>query len=66
MIWPRKLNKMINKVHERELRLVLNVLASDLKTLLQKNNDVCNHCKNIQTLLIEILKIINGLAPPHV
>ena len=66
MIWPRKLNKMINKVHERELRLVLNVLASDLKTLLQKNNDVCNHCKNIQTLLIEILKIKNGLAPPHV
>ena len=66
MIWPRKLNKMINKVHERELRLVLNVLASDLKTLLQKNNDVCNHCKNIQTLLIEILKIINDLAPPHV
>ena len=66
MIWPRKLNKMINKVHERELRLVLNVLTSDLKTLLQKSNDVCNHCKNIQTLLIEILKIINGLAPPHV
>ena len=66
MMWPRKLNKMINKVHERELRLVLNVLASDLKTLLQKNNDVCNHCKNIQTLLIEILKIINDLAPPHV
>ena len=66
MIWPRKSNKMINKVHERELRLVLNVLASDLKTLLQKNNDVCNHCKNIQTLLIEILKIINDLAPPHV
>lgn len=66
MIWPRKLNKMINKVHERELRLVLNVLTSDLKTLLQKNNDVCNHCKNIQTLLIEILKIKNGLAPPHV
>lgn len=66
MIWPRKLNKMINKVHERELRLVLNVLTSDLKTLLQKNNDVCNNCKNIQTLLIEILKIKNGLAPPHV
>ena len=57
---------MINKVHERELRLVLNVLTSDLKTLLQKNNDVCNNCKNIQTLLIEILKIKNGLAPPHV
>ena len=66
MIWPRKSNKMINKVHERELRLVLNVLTSDLKTLLQKNNDVCNNCKNIQTLLIEILKIKNGLAPPHV
>ena len=33
---------MINKVHERALRVLLNDHESDLETLLQINNDVCN------------------------
>ena len=28
------------------------------------DNDVCNHHRNIQTLLIEIFKIKKGFAPP--
>ena len=36
---------------------------SDLKTLLQKVNDACNYHRNIQTLLIEIFKSKNDLAP---
>ena len=52
-----------NKVHERALRVVLNDHTSDFRTLLQKNNDLSNHHRNIQTLLIEIFKAKNGLGP---
>ena len=55
---------MINKVHERALRVILNDHESDFETLLQNNNDVCNHHRNIQTLLIEIFKINKGFAAP--
>ena len=34
----------------------------DFETLLQNNNDVCNHHRNIQTLLIEIFKIKKSFA----
>ena len=44
--------------------MILNDHGSDFKTLLQNNNDVCNHHRNIQTLLIEIFKIKKGFAPP--
>ena len=48
---------MRNKVHERALRVILNDHESDFEILLQNNNDVCNHHRNIQTLLIEIFKL---------
>ena len=55
---------MINKAHERALRVLLNDHESDFETLLYINNDVCNHHRNIQTLLIKIFKIKKGFAPP--
>ena len=33
-------------------------------TLLQNNNDICNHHRNIQTRMIEIYKMKNNLNPP--
>ena len=57
------INNMINKVHERTLRVILNDHESDFETL-QNNNDTCNHHRNIQTLLTEIFKIKTGFAPP--
>ena len=54
---------MINKVHEKALRALLNDHESDFEKLLHINNDVCNHHRNIQTLLIEIFKIKKGFAP---
>ena len=44
--------------------MILNDHESDLETLLQNSNNICNHRRNIQTLLIEISKIKNGFAPP--
>ena len=55
---------MINKIHERSLRVVYNDEISDFKSLLAVNNDVTIHCRNIQVLLTEVFKIKNGLAPP--
>ena len=52
---------MINTVYEMTLRVILNDHEIDFETLLQNNNDVSNHHRNIQTLLIEIFKIKKGL-----
>ena len=60
----RTSNNMINKIHERALRLILNDDLSDFDTLLQNNNDNCNHHRNIQTLMVKIYKIKNNLNPP--
>ena len=57
-------NNMINKIHERALRLILNDHTSDVDTLLQNNNDTFNHHRNIQTVMVEIYKIKNNLNSP--
>ena len=57
-------NDMINKVLERAIRVLLNDHGIDFEMLLKINNDVCNHHRNIQTLLIEIFKIKKGFALP--
>ena len=63
MFWSRTSNNMINKLHERSLRVILNDYSSDFNILLE-NNDICNHHRNIQTLLTEVFKMKNKLAPP--
>ena len=55
---------MTNNIHEWALRLVLNDHITDFDTLLQSNNDTCNHHRNIQTLMVEIYKIKINLNPP--
>ena len=59
----RRSNDIINKVHERALRVVIDEQTSDFKKLLQRKNDVCNHHRNIQALSIETFKTKDGLAP---
>ena len=66
MFCSRTSNNMINKIHERALRLIINDHTSDFDTLLQNNNDTCNHPRNIQTLMTEIYKIKNSLNPPTI
>ena len=64
MFCSRTSNNMINKLHERSLRIILNDYSSDFNILLENNNDICNHHRNIQALLIEVFKMKNGLVPP--
>ena len=60
----RQTNKMINKIHEKDLRILLNDHVSDFETMLRNiNNITIQHC-NIETLMSEFFKIKYDLAPP--
>ena len=64
MFCSRHTNNMINKLHDRALRTVLDSHISDFETLLQKSNDIFSHHRNIQMFMIELYKVKNKLAPP--
>ena len=64
MFCSRTSNNMINKLHERSLRVVHKNEVSDFTSLLAIGNEVSIHCRNIQVLMIEVFKIKNSLAPP--
>ena len=66
IIWmfsSRRSNNLINKVHERSLRLITNNENSSFETLLQNINDITVHQRNLQILMTEFYKIIKGEAP---
>ena len=64
MFGSRTSNIMINKLHERAPRVVLGEDSSYLEPLFQNNINIYSHHKNIQSLIIEMFKIKNELAPP--
>ena len=64
IICSRTLNNMINKLHERSLRIILNDYSSNFNILLENNNDTSNYHRNVQALLIEVFNMKNELAPP--
>ena len=64
MFCSRTSNTMINRVNERALRVILGDDLSDFEFLLQNNKDLCSNHKNSQSLMIEMFKIKNELAPP--
>ena len=63
MFCSRQTNNMINKLHERALRLVRNDHVRDFEVLLRKSSDISCHHRNIQMLMIQLYKIKNELAP---
>ena len=58
MIHNRKLNKKINKVHKRTLRIVYGDHKTSFSELLNIDKSVTIHQRNLQDLLIEIYKWI--------
>ena len=64
MFCSRTSNNMINKLHERSLRIILDDYSSNFSIVLEINNDICNHDRNIQALLIEVFKMKKQLATP--
>ena len=59
----RKLNNKINKLYERCLRIVYNNNTSTYKELLETDNFVSVHFRNVQALAIELYKVVNGFSP---
>ena len=52
MLHSRDLNRKINQIHERALQIVYKGNSSSVIELLKKDNSVCIHDRNIQSLAI--------------
>ena len=66
LIWmfhSRTLNKKINKLHERALRLLYKDYISSFENLLNIDNTFTIHEWNLQKLATEMYKIKNNLYP---
>ena len=47
---------MINKLHEMSFRIIPNDYSSDFTILLENNNDISNHRRNIQDEIFKLVK----------
>ena len=66
IIWmycQRRSNNLINKIHERALRIAYNDYVSSFDTLLEKDESVTFHQKNVQSLCLEIYKTTQNVNP---
>ena len=66
LIWmfcSRKMNKKINYIHEKVLRLVYNDYTDTFEDLLVNDKSVSIHHYNIQRVAIEMFKVKNNLCP---
>ena len=63
MMHSRTLNNRINRIHERALRVVYKDDVSSFSDLLKKDNAFTIHERNIQSLAIELFKVVNQISP---
>ena len=63
MCHSRSLNNKISGFLERCQRIIHNHEFLNFEELLNKNNSVSNHHKNIHALVIQIKKLANGFSP---
>ena len=62
MLHSRKLNNKINQLHERCLCVTYGDLSSS-EELLENDNSVSVHKRNIQCLAIKLYTVFNGICP---
>ena len=58
MFHSRHLNNHINRLHERSLRIVYRDRNATFQTLLEMDNSVTIHHRNLQVLATEIYKVV--------
>ena len=59
----RKLHHKTNILHEECLRTIYNDKRSSDEELVSKDGSISMHHKNLQKIIIEIYKVVNGLCP---
>ena len=59
-----RVNNKINWIHERALKITYNDKSSSFQNLLEKDNSVTIHHRNIKILATETYKFLQGLSPP--
>ena len=64
MFHSRSLNNKINRKHERALIITYNDKSSSFQNMLEKDNSVTIHHRNIKILATETYKFLQGLSPP--
>ena len=64
MFCSRTMNRKINHIHERALRLVYQDYTSSFEELLKNDKSLSFHHRNIHQVAIEMYKVWNGLSPP--
>ena len=64
MFHSLSIDKKINLLHERVLRIVYNDFKSSFKNLLEKDGTVSIHVKNLQKLATEMFKISKNFSVP--
>ena len=62
MFHGREINRKINHIHERPLRIAYRYYNSSFKDLRKKDNSVCIHHRNIQSLAVELFKLKENLS----
>ena len=66
MCHSRIINKKINRLHERCLRMIYCDKQSSFEELLEKDSSVSIHERNIQILATEMYKVSKGMSPPQI
>ena len=62
MFLNRTLNNRINRIHEQRLRILYHDDTSNFTKLMQKENEVTVHQRNLQVLATKIYKVKMGFA----
>ena len=57
------MNNKINSIHERALRITYADKTSTFQQLLERDNSVSIHHRNVQVLATEMFKISNNMSP---
>ena len=67
LVWMfnnRGLHNKINRIHKRALRITNNDKSSSFQKLLEKDNSVTIHHRNIKILATKIYEFLKRLSPP--
>ena len=66
MFYSRQLNKKINKIQERALRITYKDVESTYSELLEKGYAVTIHTRNLQLPMTGMYKTKSGLSPSFI